>query len=176
MYKRKHSNACCDSHRCVASVRTAYNKLPKHGKPTAEEVTVLAAIVLKSADDTVSVVSLATGTKCIAHGSRQKDGTIVHDLHAEVLARRTAMYWVYQRLKDCLMGETPIGEKCWHDEVQTTLLSVMGGSHGPNCVQQGLSSTIRVRACSVCDRDSHSTWLFRTLHAVMLRSFMGQHL
>lgn len=104
--KRKRADTRCGTHRFVEVVQTAFNKLPKHGKPTEEDVTVLAAIVLQSGDNTVSLVSLATGTKCIGHGKRQEDGTIVHDLHAEVLVRRTAMHWVYKQLKRCFAGET----------------------------------------------------------------------
>lgn len=88
--------------RIMELVQAAYELLPKHGKPADNESTVLAAIVLISADATFSLVSLATGTKCMGEVKRQEDGSIVHDLHAEVLARRTAMYWVYQQLKHCL--------------------------------------------------------------------------
>eukprot|EP00892_Ulva_mutabilis_P006798 jgi/Ulvmu1/4490/UM002_0216.1 len=105
MAKRKNADATPRQHQCADVVRSAYNQLPKHGKPCGEEVTVLAAIVMACQDDSVSVVSLATGTKCVARDKRQGDGKIVHDLHAEVLARRAAVYWVYRQLKHCLDGD-----------------------------------------------------------------------
>lgn len=141
--KRRRADPCCDAHRFVEVVQRAFHKLPKHGKPTAEDVTVLAAIVLKSGDNTVSLVSLATGTKCIGHRQRQEDGTIVHDLHAEVLVRRTAMHWVYQQLKRCFVGETGECHKRVCVAVRTNITHVM-----PADLQQALSSMIRSRVSS----------------------------
>jgi tRNA-specific adenosine deaminase 1 len=57
------------------------------GKPkTNEEWTVYAAIVAHHrADDILWVVSCGTGTKCT---TQRQDGCVLHDAHAEVLARR----------------------------------------------------------------------------------------
>lgn len=81
-----------------------YNGLRKTGKPKDNEWTVLAGIVLK--DDTaenLSVVSLATGTKCLS-GTELMDtkkweiGSRLSDSHAEVLARRAFLRYLYHQL------------------------------------------------------------------------------
>lgn len=61
-------------------------ELPKKGKPQDNEWTVYAAIVSASTQtDEAWVVASATGTKCT---TERCNGCIVHDAHAEVLARR----------------------------------------------------------------------------------------
>jgi len=60
--------------------------LPKKAKPKPEEWTVFAAIVAyHRLDNRMWVVSSASGTKCTA---QRNNDFIVHDSHAEVLARR----------------------------------------------------------------------------------------
>jgi len=120
--KRKLADAVVHHDRFVDVVRSAYNKLPKHGKPSEVEMTVVAAVVMKSQHDSVSLISLATGTKCIAHANRRADGSIVHDLHAEVLARRAAMYWLYTHLKDCVASDKQTGV-LQHGALEAALLS-----------------------------------------------------
>lgn len=62
-----------------------YNKNISKGKPKDQsEWTVFAAIVAQ-AEDNLWVVSAATGTKCTAI---RKGGFVLHDSHAEILARR----------------------------------------------------------------------------------------
>lgn len=86
--------------RAQAAVQQAYRSLPKHGKPAAKEGTVLAAVVL-SWGSSCHVVSLATGTKCLNYKT-SSDGRLAHDLHAEVLARRSACLWLYKQLEHSL--------------------------------------------------------------------------
>ncbi len=64
-----------------------HNELTKKAKPKhGQEWTVFAAIVaFHRADDRMWVVSSATGTKCTA---QRHNEFIIHDSHAEVLARR----------------------------------------------------------------------------------------
>jgi tRNA-specific adenosine deaminase 1 len=79
-------------------VLSCYEGLGQRGKPQGREWTVLAAIVLETtlgesnggspAASELSVLSLATGNKCIGASQMSKDGDVLHDSHAEV-ARRT---------------------------------------------------------------------------------------
>ena len=59
------------------------------GKPSPGQWTVLSGIVLQHGPD-LSLLSLATGTKCLSGSGRLSapPGALVHDSHAEVLARR----------------------------------------------------------------------------------------
>ncbi|XP_012264454.2 tRNA-specific adenosine deaminase 1 [Athalia rosae] len=84
---------CCDK----------YDSLKKTGKPKENEWTVLAGIVLKDSTQTLSVISLATGTKCLS-GTELMDvekwecGSRLSDSHAEVLARRAFQRYLYNQL------------------------------------------------------------------------------
>lgn len=87
--------------RVRALVLRAYNSLPAHGKPGQQEGTVVAAVVLSDGAKALSLVSLATGTKCLNYNT-SADGRLAHDLHAEVLARRAACLWLYRQFHHCL--------------------------------------------------------------------------
>lgn len=83
-----------------------YEKLPKSGKPTAEEFTVLAGILLfQRSTGYMEVVSIATGTKCIGGSKLLANGSVVHDSHAEILARRGLLIYLYETIKRTLKGE-----------------------------------------------------------------------
>ena len=43
-------------------------------------------------------ISLATGSKCLPYDKLPLDGDVLHDCHAEVLARRGAMRWIYEEM------------------------------------------------------------------------------
>ncbi|XP_026680743.1 tRNA-specific adenosine deaminase 1-like [Diaphorina citri] len=61
-----------------------YNKLPKTGKPNVNESqwTLLSGICLEE-NGQLSVVALATGTKCLGVTSYSRHGDVLHDSHAE---------------------------------------------------------------------------------------------
>lgn len=71
-----------------------YERLPRKGKPHVrsngkEEWTILAGVVLISADGTCECVSLGTGMKATPNEQLDKaNGQVLHDMHAEVLAIR----------------------------------------------------------------------------------------
>ncbi|XP_043278184.1 tRNA-specific adenosine deaminase 1-like isoform X2 [Venturia canescens] len=80
-----------------------YNSMKKTGKPDNSEWTVLAGIILKNADNAMSVVSLATGTKCLSgveltNTKFYEIGERLSDSHAEILARRGFLLYLYNQL------------------------------------------------------------------------------
>lgn len=43
--------------------------------------------------------SLFSGTKCISGGNISREGASIHDCHAEILARRGLLLYLYQQLQ-----------------------------------------------------------------------------
>ncbi|XP_014275023.1 tRNA-specific adenosine deaminase 1 [Halyomorpha halys] len=81
-----------------------YDSFGKNGKPIkGEEWTQLAGVVMEI-DNKFTVVSLATGTKCIGVNSMCPKGTILNDSHAEVLARRAFLRFIYEEMKEVKNG------------------------------------------------------------------------
>ncbi|KAJ9478623.1 tRNA-specific adenosine deaminase 1 [Pseudozyma hubeiensis] len=100
-------------HKRIASLaHTTYTNTlpPRGGKPGVKsngriEYTVLAAFVLSypsltgDSHDDYSLISLGTGLGCLPYTSLSVNGDVLHDQHAEVLARRGARLWLLQRLQ-----------------------------------------------------------------------------
>lgn len=80
-----------------------YNSLKKTGKPAANEWTVLAGIIMMKTNEAPSLVSLATGTKCLG-GTELTNlnfceaGDKLSDSHAEILARRAFLRYLYDQI------------------------------------------------------------------------------
>uniref|UniRef100_A0A8C4T7U4 tRNA-specific adenosine deaminase 1 n=1 Tax=Erpetoichthys calabaricus TaxID=27687 RepID=A0A8C4T7U4_ERPCA len=82
-------------------------KLPKTGMPEAgREWTLLAAVVKiqdsvdgTSSQESKEIVSLGTGTKCIGQLKMSQKGDVLNDSHAEVIARRGFLRYLYHQLK-----------------------------------------------------------------------------
>ncbi|XP_054288305.1 tRNA-specific adenosine deaminase 1 [Macrosteles quadrilineatus] len=75
-----------------------YNSLPKKGKPVAgKEWTTLSSIVM-SLDEQLTVVAMATGTKCLGQSQMSPRGDLVNDSHAEVLCRRCFLRYLYDQI------------------------------------------------------------------------------
>lgn len=104
-----------------------YNCLKKTGKPNAHEWTVLSGIILRNADGSLSLVALATGTKCLGDSeltksTREERGSRLSDSHAEVLARRAFIRYLYDQIDLTLSGsESAIFS--WNDENKIELNS-----------------------------------------------------
>ncbi|ELT95084.1 hypothetical protein CAPTEDRAFT_224434, partial [Capitella teleta] len=108
-----------------------YASLPKKGKPQKgnREWTLMAAMVMThhmgkgnaflpdcGRDETVvsgaepeyfnsmEVVSLATGTKCLSESKLKSNGCILHDSHAEILARRGFIRFLLAEIELCVCG------------------------------------------------------------------------
>lgn len=86
-----------------------YAKLNKTGKPSDKEWTVLSGIVLKKPDNSLFLVALATGTKCLGeidllNTEIYKEGCRLSDSHAEVLARRAFLRYLYSQIDLILDG------------------------------------------------------------------------
>ena len=98
----------------------SYNKLGKKGKPQqGKEWTKFAAIILTDSSGSIHVVSMATGTKCLGEKQRTATGMLLNDSHAEVLARRLFLRYIYKQLEGAVAGESSIFDKCDRKGVYT---------------------------------------------------------
>lgn len=48
--------------------------------------------------DDAKVVAIGTGSKCFANNNNDEHGMVLHDMHAEVLARRSFVRFLYDQL------------------------------------------------------------------------------
>lgn len=76
-----------------------YDRLPISAKPNKPgEWTLLATIVI-ALGEKMKVVSLGTGSKCIGHNKMSLLGDILNDSHAEIMARRGFVRYLYDQVK-----------------------------------------------------------------------------
>ena len=92
----------------AAAVLEKYKSLGPRGKPSHNtcEWTVLAGIVASFASGELRVLSVATGNRCVGKSGMSRDGDVVHDCHAEVLARRAFLRYSYEQLQ-CEREDSP---------------------------------------------------------------------
>ncbi|XP_063802021.1 tRNA-specific adenosine deaminase 1 [Pseudophryne corroboree] len=91
---------------CYDHYRT---KLPKQGLPDpSREWTLMAAVIQVEAaqgkEDARKVVAMGTGTKCIGQSKFRKTGDILHDSHAEIIAKRSFQRYLLHQLSLALSG------------------------------------------------------------------------
>ncbi|KAM5534870.1 hypothetical protein V8D89_011425 [Ganoderma adspersum] len=67
-------------------------------KPPDGQFTILAAFVFSDAES-IKVISLGTGSKCLPAARLPQNGDGLHDSHSEVLARRGAIRWLLEEIK-----------------------------------------------------------------------------
>ncbi|BFF94095.1 tRNA-specific adenosine deaminase 1 [Drosophila madeirensis] len=94
----------CDTNLSFEDIsKLCYDKfdlLPKTGKPSANQWTVLSSVVEFNRQTRDSrVVALGCGTKCIGYTRHCPKGFILNDSHAEVLARRAFLRYLYHELE-----------------------------------------------------------------------------
>ncbi|CAG5115588.1 unnamed protein product [Candidula unifasciata] len=84
------------------TVINTYKKLPKKGKPQSNrEWTLLSGVVMSVKEKSgikLQTVSLGTGSKCIGKSKMSPKGDVLNDSHAEVLARRAFLRFLYTEL------------------------------------------------------------------------------
>ena len=78
-----------------------YDSLRKTGKPKNEaEWTLLSCFVQEEqCNHTLKVVALGTGSKCIGLQQLSSSGDVLHDSHAEVVARRAFMLYLSNQMR-----------------------------------------------------------------------------
>ncbi|XP_063862776.1 tRNA-specific adenosine deaminase 1-like [Scylla paramamosain] len=89
-----------------------YNSLKKTGKPKNEaEWTLLSCFVQEEqCSHTLKVVALGTGSKCIGSHQLPSAGDVLHDSHAEVVARRAFMLYLISEVRMAAEGHSSIFE------------------------------------------------------------------
>ena len=95
----------------AAAVLSKYSALPKNGKPSATEWTILAGLVA-SRGEQVAVVALATGSKCLSASKLRPDGRALNDSHAEVLTRRSFIHFLQAQLRLLHEGSASAADDC----------------------------------------------------------------
>ncbi len=86
-----------------------FDKLPKKGKPfEGREWTIIAAIVKQNeskGNENLEVVSMGTGSKCIGQNKLSSDGDLLNDSHAEIMARRGFLRYLYHQVEIVAAGK-----------------------------------------------------------------------
>ena len=86
---------------CIGTKIMAKFQILMIDKPIYQSRKVLAGFLMSENEDpeTLKVVSLATGTKCINGGDISMNGAVINDCHAEILARRGLVKYFYDQLE-----------------------------------------------------------------------------
>ncbi|KAI0761707.1 adenosine deaminase/editase [Irpex lacteus] len=80
----------------VALIHSHYASL--NFKPPPNQFTILAGFALSNANGVTKVISLGSGSKCLPASKLGHGGDLVHDSHAEVLARRGAVRFLMEEV------------------------------------------------------------------------------
>lgn len=100
-------------HEIAALVHSHYISL--NFKPPQNQFTILAAFILLNKSNSAKVISLGTGSKCLAASKLQSGGDLVHDSHAEILARRGAVRFFFEEISRAVMN---FGRSDWIELVR----------------------------------------------------------
>ncbi|GLE09504.1 hypothetical protein PINS_up021232 [Pythium insidiosum] len=97
----------------------------------ASEWTVLAGFVARvpGATATYRVLACATGTKCLGRRDLRDDGLVVNDCHAEIVARRALLRYLYNEARAWSDAECaePVASSIFEREVTTGKLRLKPG-------------------------------------------------
>ncbi|KAF6762903.1 hypothetical protein DFP72DRAFT_987320 [Ephemerocybe angulata] len=116
MFAQNHDHDRDDRVREIHSIYKTFGYTPPHS-----QFTILASFYLTHEESGKSkIISIATGTKCIPLSKLSDRGELVHDSHAEVLARRGAVRWLLEEVLRMCTGN-PHAESDW-------LVSVSAGA------------------------------------------------
>lgn len=89
-----------------------FNSLGKMGKPKDDgEYALLACVVKRDVDGNLEVVSLGTGSKCIGASLLPHRGDVLHDSHAEVIARRAFLLYLIDQIGLAASGSGSVLER-----------------------------------------------------------------
>jgi len=81
-------------------VKDTYWELMKSSDPALIHHKVLAGVVMSWGPRMGEVVAIGTGSKCIGGGGLSLEGRALNDCHAEILARRGLIAFLYDQLSD----------------------------------------------------------------------------
>ncbi|KIM45922.1 hypothetical protein M413DRAFT_23732 [Hebeloma cylindrosporum] len=121
----------------ITSLYSSFSYVPQHS-----QWTILASFFLVRHDDAhsgsggeIKVISLATGTKCLpVQRLSSSRGEVVHDSHAEVLARRCALRWFLEEISRVHSQEGPCGTSSW----------IIRRSNGKYALQEGVKLNLYI--------------------------------
>jgi tRNA-specific adenosine deaminase 1 len=88
-----------------------FDSLPRKGKPLqGREWTVVAAFIQRTGKDektkcSLKVISMGTGSKCVGQNKLSQNGDILNDSHAEVVARRGFLRYMYYKMEIAASGK-----------------------------------------------------------------------
>jgi len=112
------------SEQCARAVWSAFEASAKPEQSSAKVV--LAGFVLRElASMPPRVIALGTGTQCVSGDKFSLEGRVVHDCHAEIVARRGLLRWLYSQLSKARSGEDSVFTVCTTGRVPYELRSTI---------------------------------------------------
>ncbi|KAF5333735.1 hypothetical protein D9611_002354 [Ephemerocybe angulata] len=105
MFAQNHDHDRDDRVREIHNIYKTFGYTPPHS-----QFTILASFYLTHEESGKSkIISIATGTKCIPLSKLSDRGELVHDSHAEVIARRGAVRWLLEEVLRMCTGNPHAG-------------------------------------------------------------------
>ena len=92
----------------IRLVESKYAEITKNEDPGVARYKVLAGVVMSCGptSEGSEVITVTTGSKCISGGHLSLEGEALNDSHAEVLARRGLVHFLYDRLAEYTANPT----------------------------------------------------------------------